>query len=151
TEKSGPATASQLARDGVRHESAAVPLQLIDSVHQLSGQSHGHSRGALHGRPVNMTMSMIIPLMLGKRRLARPLPLQPTKCPAILGASPRCYRRPSPRMATDREQSTEAATAAPAGVEGGPMLRLVDRRAFVGFPALSVAPGLAITDFGLQV
>jgi len=31
------------------------------------------------------------------------------------------------------------------------MLRLVDRRAFVGFPSLAVAPGLTITDFGLQI
>jgi len=54
-------------------------------------------------------------------------------------------------MAMDREQSTEVATSAPAGADGGPTLRLVDRRAFVGFPALSVAPGLTITDFGLQI
>ena len=33
----------------------------------------------------------------------------------------------------------------------GPELRLLDRRALVGFPALSVAPGLAITDFALQI
>ncbi len=33
----------------------------------------------------------------------------------------------------------------------GPELRLLDRRALVGFPALSVSPGLAITDFALQI
>ncbi|MBL8911334.1 MAG: tetratricopeptide repeat protein, partial [Archangium sp.] len=33
----------------------------------------------------------------------------------------------------------------------GPELRLVDRRAFVGFPELKVAPGIVITDFALQI
>ena len=39
-----------------------------------------------------------------------------------------------------REQSTP-----------GPELRLIDRRAFVGFPELAIAPGLSITDFALQI
>ena len=47
-------------------------------------------------------------------------------------------------MAQDREKS-----AAPEAV--GPELRLVDRRALVGFPSLAVAPGLTITDFALQI
>jgi len=54
-------------------------------------------------------------------------------------------------MATDRDQTTQEATTASSGADGGPMLRLVDRRAFVGFPSLAVAPGLTITDFGLQI
>lgn len=33
----------------------------------------------------------------------------------------------------------------------GPELRLVDRRAFVGFPELKLAPGVLITDFALQI
>lgn len=33
----------------------------------------------------------------------------------------------------------------------GPDLRLIDRRAFVGFPELVVAPGLRIADFALQI
>ncbi|MBX7098094.1 MAG: flagellar hook-length control protein FliK, partial [Myxococcaceae bacterium] len=33
----------------------------------------------------------------------------------------------------------------------GPELRLVDRRAFIGFPPVQVAPGVAITDFALQI
>ncbi len=33
----------------------------------------------------------------------------------------------------------------------GPELRLLDRRAFVGFPELKVAPGVVITDFALQI
>jgi tetratricopeptide (TPR) repeat protein len=33
----------------------------------------------------------------------------------------------------------------------GPELRLLDRRAFVGFPSLTVAPGIVITDFALQI
>lgn len=33
----------------------------------------------------------------------------------------------------------------------GPELRLVDRRAFVGFPELKLAPGVVITDFALQI
>ncbi|MCI0573318.1 MAG: hypothetical protein L0Y66_21435, partial [Myxococcaceae bacterium] len=32
-----------------------------------------------------------------------------------------------------------------------PELRLLDRRAFVGFPPLQVAPGLTISDFALQI
>jgi|GEM_PF-456460 len=33
----------------------------------------------------------------------------------------------------------------------GPELRLIDRRAFVGFPELKVAPGVTVTDFALQI
>jgi len=33
----------------------------------------------------------------------------------------------------------------------GPELRLIDRRAFVGFPELKVAPGVVVTDFALQI
>lgn len=33
----------------------------------------------------------------------------------------------------------------------GPELRLLDRRAFIGFPALDVAPGVRVTDFALQI
>jgi tetratricopeptide (TPR) repeat protein len=33
----------------------------------------------------------------------------------------------------------------------GPELRLLDRRAFVGFPSLEVEPGLVISDFALQI
>lgn len=33
----------------------------------------------------------------------------------------------------------------------GPELRLIDRRAFVGFPELALAPGVALTDFALQI
>jgi tetratricopeptide (TPR) repeat protein len=33
----------------------------------------------------------------------------------------------------------------------GPELRLLDRRAFVGFPALSLAPGVEIVDFALSI
>lgn len=33
----------------------------------------------------------------------------------------------------------------------GPELRLVDRRAFVGFPELTLAPGVVVTDFALQI
>ncbi|MFZ5471849.1 MAG: flagellar hook-length control protein FliK [Myxococcota bacterium] len=42
-------------------------------------------------------------------------------------------------------------SAAPATKGAGPELRLLDRRAFVGFPELSVAPGLTLTDFALQI
>ena len=34
---------------------------------------------------------------------------------------------------------------------GGPELRLLDRRAFVGFPPLDVAAGVVVSDFALQV
>ncbi len=33
----------------------------------------------------------------------------------------------------------------------GPELRLLDRRAFVGFPSLTLAPGVVVTDFALQI
>src|SRR5437660_2642227 len=33
----------------------------------------------------------------------------------------------------------------------GPELRLIDRRAFVGFPELKLGPGVVITDFALQI
>ena len=37
------------------------------------------------------------------------------------------------------------------GKVAAPELRLLDRRAFVAFPPLEVAPGVRITDFGLQI
>ena len=33
----------------------------------------------------------------------------------------------------------------------GPELRLLDRRAYVGFPELKLAPGVVIKDFALQI
>ncbi|MFP2902928.1 hypothetical protein, partial [Corallococcus sp. 4LFB] len=50
-------------------------------------------------------------------------------------------------MATDSESPKPAAPASGAA----PELRLLDRRAFVGFPALEVQPGLRIADFALQI
>ncbi len=44
----------------------------------------------------------------------------------------------------EKEPTSVARTA-------GPELRLVDRRAFVGFPELKLAPGVVITDFALQI
>lgn len=46
-------------------------------------------------------------------------------------------------MAQETEKSKSAG--------GGPELRLIDRRAFVGFPELKLAPGVVITDFALQI
>jgi len=37
------------------------------------------------------------------------------------------------------------------GKSAAPELRLLDRRAFVAFPPLDVAPGVRVTDFGLQI
>ncbi|MBU8895496.1 flagellar hook-length control protein FliK [Corallococcus sp. M34] len=51
-------------------------------------------------------------------------------------------------MATESDSSKPAAS--PAGA-AAPELRLLDRRAFVGFPALEVQPGLRISDFALQI
>jgi tetratricopeptide (TPR) repeat protein len=39
----------------------------------------------------------------------------------------------------------------PEGQPAAPQLRLLDRRAFVGFPPLEVRPGISIVDFGLQI
>lgn len=44
----------------------------------------------------------------------------------------------------------EKESTSPAKVVG-PELRLVDRRAFVGFPELKLAPGVVITDFALSI
>ena len=50
-------------------------------------------------------------------------------------------------MATDSDSSKPASEAQAAA----PELRLLDRRAFVGFPPLELAPGLSIADFALQI
>ncbi|MBF5042480.1 flagellar hook-length control protein FliK [Aggregicoccus sp. 17bor-14] len=55
-------------------------------------------------------------------------------------------------MATDSDSpKTAPEGAAPSSQAAAPELRLIDRRAFVGFPPLPVAPGLVISDFGLQI
>ncbi len=50
-------------------------------------------------------------------------------------------------MATDSDSPKPASEAQAAT----PELRLLDRRAFVGFPPLELAPGLSIADFALQI
>ena len=50
-------------------------------------------------------------------------------------------------MATDSDSPKTASEAQAAA----PELRLLDRRAFVGFPPLELAPGLSIADFALQI
>jgi tetratricopeptide (TPR) repeat protein len=50
-------------------------------------------------------------------------------------------------MATD----SDSPKPAPEARAASPELRLLDRRAFVGFPPLPVVPGLTITDFALQI
>ncbi|GHG94093.1 flagellar hook-length control protein FliK [Comamonas sp. JC664] len=52
-------------------------------------------------------------------------------------------------MATESD-SPKPATALDARA-AAPELRLLDRRAFVGFPALEVLPGLRVSDFALQI
>jgi tetratricopeptide (TPR) repeat protein len=47
-------------------------------------------------------------------------------------------------MATDESSPQEALLT-------GPELRLLDRRAFVGFPPLLIAPGVNVVDFALQI
>ncbi|MBN1207744.1 MAG: flagellar hook-length control protein FliK [Myxococcaceae bacterium] len=49
--------------------------------------------------------------------------------------------------------ATESDSPKPASESGAasPELRLLDRRAFVGFPPLPLAPGLTIADFALQI
>ena len=47
-------------------------------------------------------------------------------------------------MAQDTEKTAEERVK-------GPELRLLDRRAYVGFPELKVAPGVLIKDFALQI
>ncbi|OJH39302.1 tetratricopeptide repeat protein [Cystobacter ferrugineus] len=50
-------------------------------------------------------------------------------------------------MATD----SDSLKPAPDSNAAAPELRLLDRRAFVGFPSLELAPGLSIADFALQI
>ncbi|QSQ23007.1 flagellar hook-length control protein FliK [Pyxidicoccus parkwayensis] len=50
----------------------------------------------------------------------------------------------------NESDSTKPAAAQEARA-AAPELRLLDRRAFVGFPALEVLPGLRISDFALQI
>ena len=45
----------------------------------------------------------------------------------------------------------ESLKTAQDGKAKGPDLRLLDRRAFVGFPPLEVAPGITLNDFALQI
>ncbi|WP_164002222.1 flagellar hook-length control protein FliK [Pyxidicoccus caerfyrddinensis] len=52
-------------------------------------------------------------------------------------------------MANDSDSIKPA--AAQEARAAAPELRLLDRRAFVGFPALEVLPGLRISDFALQI
>ncbi|MCL2625586.1 MAG: flagellar hook-length control protein FliK [Cystobacterineae bacterium] len=47
-------------------------------------------------------------------------------------------------MATETEKQAEALAI-------GPELRLIDRRAFVGFPPMEFGPGVHISDFALQI
>src|SRR5205814_1844567 len=47
-------------------------------------------------------------------------------------------------MAQDTEKTAEERVK-------GPELRLLDRRAYVGFPELKIAPGVLIKDFALQI
>ena len=49
--------------------------------------------------------------------------------------------------------ATESDSPKPAPESGAaaPELRLLDRRAFVGFPPLPLTPGLTIADFALQI
>lgn len=49
-------------------------------------------------------------------------------------------------MAESKDTSQSARQRTP-----GPELRLVDRRAYVGFPALELTPGVVITEFALQI
>ncbi|MDY7227401.1 flagellar hook-length control protein FliK [Hyalangium rubrum] len=50
-------------------------------------------------------------------------------------------------MATE----SDSPKSAPDARAASPELRLLDRRAFVGFPPLPLAPGLSIADFALQI
>jgi len=50
-----------------------------------------------------------------------------------------------------KDTSGGAAPPAPEGRAAGPELRLLDRRAFVGFPPVELRPGINVVDFGLQI
>jgi len=54
------------------------------------------------------------------------------------------------QMATE-DTPGGSASQAPAGRGAGPELRLLDRRAFVGFPPIELRPGVQVVDFGLQI
>ena len=50
-------------------------------------------------------------------------------------------------------EDTSGGSVPPAadGRVAGPELRLLDRRAFVGFPPVELRPGITVVDFGLQI
>ncbi len=56
-------------------------------------------------------------------------------------------------MPTDNESSARPSASSSPSVPAspGPELRLLDRRAFVGFPPLPIAPGVSVVDFALQI
>src|SRR6516165_2680193 len=56
----------------------------------------------------------------------------------------------APFMASE-DTSGGATPPAPEGRAAGPELRLLDRRAFVGFPPVELRPGINVVDFGLQI
>src|SRR5262249_56927402 len=63
---------------------------------------------------------------------------------------------PSGTVALRLQMATEdtpggSASQAPAARGAGPELRLLDRRAFVGFPPVELRPGIQVVDFGLQI
>src|SRR5262249_29140804 len=60
---------------------------------------------------------------------------------------------PSPTAPFMASEDTSGGSAPPAreGRVAGPELRLLDRRAFVGFPPIELRPGITVVDFGLQI
>ncbi len=70
-----------------------------------------------------------------------------------LFGAPRGRVVPSPTAPFMASEDTSGGSVPPApdGRVAGPELRLLDRRAFVGFPPVELRPGITVVDFGLQI
>src|SRR4029453_5258222 len=67
------------------------------------------------------------------------------------GAWGRVVPSPTAPFMASEDTCGGSAPPAPEGRAAGPELRLLDRRAFVGFPPVELRPGITVVDFGLQI
>src|SRR5215472_15855020 len=84
------------------------------------------------------------------RPRAYPATDRPEK-PLFWGAWGRVVPSPTAPFMASEDTSGGSAPPAAEGRAAGPELRLLDRRAFVGFPPVELRPGVNVVDFGLQI
>src|SRR5215468_2031991 len=78
-------------------------------------------------------------------------PADRPETPLFWGAWGRVVPSPTAPFMASEDTSGGSAPPAPEGRAAGPELRLLDRRAFVGFPPIELRPGINVVDFGLQI